>query len=297
MPRVLITGVNGFIGQYLLQYRPPDATVTGTLNPAGATAHSFHAGCHTIPLDLTKPVAHQLTNLQADVVIHLAAISGLGDCQHHPELAQRVNHQATAELAAWCAQNQIRLIYTSTDIVFGGRAAPYSEEDRPNPVNVYGKTKWQGEQAVRETCPDAAIVRLPLVLGRGLGGRSNFVDWFLMHLNQNKTIKLFIDEIRTPVSVHDVAKALWQIALSDETGIFHLAGNEALNRWELGKLFCRTLGRGEQLLTQTTLDSFSAYPRPKDVSLISTRTLNGSPLRLPSIREKTAEILGLTNPR
>ncbi len=292
-PRVLITGVSGFVGQYLLKYRPWEAQVTGAVHRENAWQSSpFYGRFPVIPLDLSQPVSDQLKDVHADVVIHAAAMAGLGACQQQPEKAQRINAEATAELARWCAQHNARLVYVSTDIVFGGRAAPYSEDNAPNPINVYGKSKFGGEQAVAQMHPDAAIVRLALVLGRGLGRSRNFVDWFLERMQAGEKIPVFIDEIRTPVSVHGAAQKLWEIALSEERGVFHLAGGEAINRWELCKSFCNQLGRGQDLLRPVSQADLADYPRPADVSLVSTRKLNGRPVQLPPVREILNEILG-----
>ena len=281
--RVLITGIYGYISQYLLRFKPNNVEVYGTARrqydrplPHVKTLFS---------LDLFQDVQQQLDSINEpiDVIIHTAAESKLAVCEKQPELALRVNARATGELAAWCQLNKVRLIYLSTDIVFKGDKPPYDENSSPDPINQYGYSKWQGELAVQETLNDFAIGRIALALAPGLNGTQNFIDWFLNRLNHNETIPLFKDEIRTPTYTAELAKNFWRLALSNEKGIFHICGGQPLDRYTLGKALCDVLGRGHELLKPVSLNDMTDYPRPVDVSLKSTRTIDGRPLKIASI--------------
>ncbi len=290
---ILITGISGYVSQYLLRFVPENVRVLGTTRrlwtPAG------EAGIPVYNLDLTRNVLPQLEqiDLPVDVILHTAAVSNLGQCQNKPELARRVNAQATAELARWCKSRNIRLIYFSTDIVFKGDHPPYDEQAQPDPINVYGQTKWEGEIAVQESGADFAIGRIALGLGRGLNGTRNFIDWFLERLENRQPLTLFKDEIRTATYAAELAKRFWQLALSKETGIFHVCGAQPLDRFSLGKAFCDYLGKGHDLLTPISLQDMKDYPRPADVSLISTRTVDGLEFKINSILEFIPLLLGL----
>ena len=290
---VLITGISGYVSQYLLRFKPENVRVLGTARRPWPVTKQENIAVYN--LDLTRDVLPQLEqiDLPVDIVLHTAAVSNLGQCQSNPELARRVNAQATAELARWCKNRHIRLIYFSTDIVFKGDHPPYDEQAQPEPINMYGQTKWEGEIAVQKSAADFAIGRIALGLGRGLNGTRNFVDWFLERLKNRQPLTLFTDEIRTATYAAELAKRFWQLALSRETGIFHVCGAQALDRFSLGKAFCDYLGKGHDLLTPISLQDMKDYPRPADVSLISTRTVNGQPFVIPSILEFTAELFSL----
>ncbi len=289
---VLITGISGYVSQYLLRFVPQNVRVLGSARRPWAPARK--AGIPVYPLDLTRDVLVQLEQIDVpvDVVLHTAALSNLGQCQNKPELAHRVNVQATAELALWCKERNARLIYFSTDIVFKGDTPPYDEQAQPDPVNVYGQTKWEGEIAVQESGADFAIGRIALGLGRGLNGTRNFVDWFLQRLRNGQALTLFKDEIRTATYVAELAKAFWRLALTNEGGIFHVCGAQPLDRFTLGKAFCDYLGRGHDLLQPVSLGDMTDYPRPADVSLLSTRTVDGKPFEIPSILHFLPELFG-----
>ncbi len=289
---VLITGITGYISQYLLRYAPDTVRIIGsTRREQPALKNKLWK---IIRLNLTQDVAAQLDAAEVlpDVVLHTAALSGLGDCQRNPQLAERVNAQATAELARWCQKHGVRLVYLSTDIVFKGDRPPYDEQAQPDPINVYGLSKWHGELAVQETDGDFAIGRIALALGRGLNGTHNFIDWFMQRLQSGHPVTLFTDEIRTATYVGALAERFWQLALSAEKGIFHVCGAQALDRFTLGRALCDYLGYGHDLLKPISLNDMNDYPRPADVSLLSTRTVDGQPFTIPSILEYIPLLFG-----
>ncbi|MGD9897964.1 MAG: NAD(P)-dependent oxidoreductase [Calditrichaceae bacterium] len=294
--KVLITGISGFIGQYLWLTRPEGVLLSGTCRQPDNRIQNFFEKpvsnqADVLPYDLLRDPAAQLKEQHPDIIIHAAAMANLGMCEKEPELAARVNAKATEQLAVWSADRGIRLIFLSTDIVFKGDHPPYTEDSRPDPVNVYGKTKLAAESALTDIMKDYATIRIALGLGRGLGKTSNFMDWFLQRLDHKTEIPLFYDEIRTPTAVMYLAEAIWKISLGNETGVFHAAGADSLSRYELGLSMCELLGRGHDLIKPVSIMSMADYRRPVDVSLKSVRTVNGESLSIPGIRQVLNETL------
>ncbi len=296
MKQILITGVSGFIGQYIIKFSPDGVSLKGSYHAPQAWGKSpFYSSIQALPLNLESPLAPQLKDIQADIVIHTAAMAGLAECQEHPAKAQRINAEATAELAAWCSQRHCRLIYLSTDIVFDGRHAPYNEHSVTEPVNVYGQTKRLGELAVQKETTDFAVARIALSLGKGLGIRKNFLDLFLRKLKNGETVPLFTDEIRTPTPVGELVRQLWLLALSAEQGVFHLCSAQPLSRYQLGKMLCEHLGFGHKQLRPVKQSVLSDYPRPADVSLVSTRTVNGQRFTMAGIETYIGQLLNMND--
>ncbi len=292
MKKVLITGGSGFIAQYLLFTMPGSVSAAVTIrdpNDRPASAGKVPA----FSLILNKEIKRQLPVERFDVIIHAAAIASLGECEKQPDLALQVNAAATAELAQWCSANNSRLVLLSTDIVFRGDKPPYKETDKLDPVNVYGRTKMQAEIEVSKAVDNFAIVRIALAMGRGMGSSQNFIDWFLGRLQNREEVTLFKDEIRTPSAVTFLAKEIWRIALSDEQGIFHLGGQESMNRYELGQQICRKLGKGSELLKPISLMDMKDYDRPVDVSLVSERSVNKQKIHIPQITSVLDDVLNL----
>lgn len=250
--RVLLTGASGFLGRYVAARVPADAVEL--LTPA----HGGEAG-----LDLTDPAASArvVAAQRPDVVLHLAALSAMAACERDPALALQVNAHATAALCRVAP----RLVFASTDLVFGGDRAPYAAADAPRPRSVYGRTKVRGEEAVVGAAR-GLVVRLPLLFGRSFDATRGATDMIRHAVALGRELTLFTDEFRTPLHAADAADALWRLALADVTGVVHVAGRERLSRWDLGRRFVALVGLDAAKLVPAP--STSAL-RPKDVALRS----------------------------
>lgn len=284
--RVLITGINGYISQFLLKYLPQNITVTGSYYKSIPNLNNL--SIHLVYFDLTKDVDSQLRDVEADVVIHTAAISNLNLCEKVPDIAYRVNSQATRELMKWCNTNSTRLVYLSTDIVFDGQKAPYSENDVPKPINVYGKSKYLGERWTLE-CNNFAIIRLALVLGQALGTNQNFVDWIIDRIHNNLSVPLFYDEIRTPVSAIDAAQIIWKIAISGVTGTFHICSDKSVDRYQIGTKICKYIQPGFNRFKKISMQTLETK-RPVDVSLQNNNLFETLKIDSPSLMNNIEQL-------
>jgi dTDP-4-dehydrorhamnose reductase len=268
MRSLLITGASGFLGGHLCQAAKAGWQVWGTYHTqAIAPTHVL-----PLPLDLTDEQSIQAVWAQAqpDAVIHTAALSKTGHCQHHPDLSYQVNVRGTVKLAQRCAATQTPLIFTSTDLVFDGTRSPYVESDCPNPVNTYGIHKAIAEAAVLATYPAATICRLPLLMGPPTTTAQCFVQGTVAAIAANTPQTLFTDEVRTPASVFDVIQGLYLLLDRGVSGIWHFGGLQPINRYELGRLIAESFGLPTTTLQPALQSSVSlSTPRPPDVSLNS----------------------------
>lgn len=162
-----------------------------------------------------------------------------------------------AEAAAACGA---RLVHVSSDMVFGGGISRFTELDPPNPVDEYGRQKADAERVVARACPDAVIVRTSLLIGRtALSPHEIAVRDAIEGRTQ---MTFFIDEIRCPALVDDVAAALTELARRPEiTGVLHLAATQEMSRAQLARVIARHHGWDARLLQFGTLaDSGLARP-------------------------------------
>jgi dTDP-4-dehydrorhamnose reductase len=266
MKKILITGISGFIGHYLHKYKPDDVQLTGSYfnNKVELVGVDF------LKLDLEQVDAFISHNEQKyDVVIHCAAESSLAVCENNPHKAFLLNSEATEKLARWSAEQNSKFIYLSTDIVFDGKKGDYYEDDNPQPINIYGKSKLEAERSIIKIHKNVIIVRLALCLGKGLGGTNSFINWFLERLENEEKIPLYYDEFRTPVSTKFVAQSIWEFASNNFTGIIHLTGKEKISRYKLGQKMLEYLKSDKQHLLHKESSNKSTYPRPRDVSMKS----------------------------
>ncbi len=266
MPRLLLTGMSGFLGWNAARLAPPAWDVIGTVRTRSIELPN--AVSERIDLTDTAAVEALFARLSPDAVLHAAARTDPNYCQNHREEAWRQNADVSATLAALCAARRIPLVYTSTDLVFGEGRAPYGEEDAPRPVNVYGASKAAGEQAVRRSYPDACICRMPLMFGPAHAAAGSFVQPMLQAARAGDRLRLFTDEYRTPASARAAVQGLF-LALEEGRGqTLHLGGAERISRCDFGYRLLEAFALPiEAIQPCLQADVPMAAPRAKDVSL------------------------------
>lgn len=190
----------------------------------------------------------------------------------------RVSADGAANVAAEAARAGARLVHVSTDAVFAGRPTPYVEADPPAPVTLYGAGKAAAETAVAAIDPSAVIVRTSLIIGTD---QSKQVRMVLDMISGRRDGMLFVDEIRCPVHVADLASAILELADSRYAGILNVAGPEAITRADFGRLVARRRGIDEAAVPTGRSTDGGLGPRPLDVRLDSSlaRRLLRTPLR------------------
>jgi dTDP-4-dehydrorhamnose reductase len=159
-----------------------------------------------------------------------------------------VNTDAARAIAEACARAGSRCLYVSSDAVFAGTAERYAEEDPPAPVNWYGRTKADGERAVREACPGAIVVRLSLVLGFPLTDGNSFLAGLEQKLAAGTPVPSPAEEIRTPVDAGTAVSCMLELAGGDFSGPFHLGSTSSVDRLTLTRRAARMMGFPEQLV-------------------------------------------------
>jgi dTDP-4-dehydrorhamnose reductase len=194
-----------------------------------------------------------LARLRPQAVVHTAY-------QQDGEKAWETTVGGAATVAATCARIGVRLVHLSTDVVFDGRAGrPYTEDDPVTPCTGYGRAKAAAEERVSAEYPAACIVRTSLVVG---GDGSSRHERLALDVAAGRTeLAFFVDEIRCPIQVGDLAGALLELAGGDATGVLHVAGPEAVSRLELAQLATGRAG------LPSALSADQPDPRPLDCRL------------------------------
>ncbi|NLH71955.1 MAG: NAD(P)-dependent oxidoreductase [Verrucomicrobia bacterium] len=266
--KLMVTGARGFVASNVIARALGDWEVHALSRGEPLFEHSglqWHVAASTGEADL----ARVFQQVMPDVVIHTAAIANIDFCEANPALARKANVEMTTVLAGLCASSGSKLVFCSTDNVFDGERAPYSEDDLPAPVNFYGQTKFEAERIVAHAGKNAVIARLAFVVGfPAFGPCHSFLGKVVEAIKSGQQLCAPQNEFRTPIDVVSASRALLELADGTHVGVFHLAGNDRLNRFELLQEVSRVLGL--PLARITTVDPSqvrSRAPRPRDVSL------------------------------
>jgi dTDP-4-dehydrorhamnose reductase len=240
---------------------------------AGRHLNAPPAGLDAVTLDLHSAASTEsaLARSGADAVVHAATFGGADACEEDPAAAFALNVVATGRLAALCRSAGVRLIALSTDQVLAGDRAWAAEAEPARPLMTYGRTKREGEEATLSAHPEAAVVRLPLMVGRGHGPRGTASEGILWALRAGRPVRLYEDEFRTPLDPESAATALAALLRARAAGIFHLGGPERISRFELGRRVAEAFDLPGTLLEAVPRSSHTGPPRPPDVSLDSSR--------------------------
>jgi dTDP-4-dehydrorhamnose reductase len=265
---VLVTGAGGLLGGRLAVALARDFDVV-----AGMRSASCPNGLRPATLDLLEPgsLERTLEQVRPDAIVHCAALADADRCEREPALATSLNANVPRQIARLCRERDLRLIALSTDLVFGGDRAFVKESDLTAPSLVYARTKLEGEQAVLDEAPGAAVIRVGLLCGRGHGRRPTASEAIAWALAEGRSLRLFTDQHRTPVDAESVAAAAAALLVGSGAGRYHLGGRERLSRYDLGLRVARLFSLASSLLLPVRQAAELAHPRPADVSLDSGR--------------------------
>jgi dTDP-4-dehydrorhamnose reductase len=255
-PTLLITGGSGYLGSHLARQARDGWDVVATY-----FSHAVDLpGCRWLPLDIRDgaAVARLLDVVRPDVVIHTAFDMSA------PPAMKSVIVDGTRYVASAVARAGARLVHLSTDVLFDGEDGPYAEDAPPGPVTPYGRAKAAAEEIVTSLCPGAPIVRTSLIYGFEPPDPRTL--WVVDSIREGRSITLFTDEVRCPVWVEQLAAALLEIAAGEHRGAWHLAGAQALSRYEFGERLAGFDGLDASGITPG-LSRDSGLLRPRDCRL------------------------------
>ena len=246
MLKFLVTGAAGQLGKDVvreLDSRGYEVTGSGTKKREVSERY--------VQMDITDAgsVMAVLDRLKPDIVIHCAAWMAV-DAAEEPENYEKVwevNGKGTANLASACQKIHAKMVYISTDYVFGGQGSRPWEPDCEefSPLNRYGETKLQGEQAVKAELKEYFIVRIAWVFGKN---GNNFVKTMLEQGKRRKELRVVCDQIGTPTYTADLAKFLANLSMTKRYGIYHVTNEgEYVSWYDFAKeIFAQAVKLGEK---------------------------------------------------
>jgi dTDP-4-dehydrorhamnose reductase len=308
MRPVLVTGANGFLGQYLVNSIAREGyPVVATGKGPSKLQHTLGTSKPDIiyrELDFTNPasVMTLLEEVQPIALIHAGAMTQVDDCELDPASCHRVNVTGTKHLLeaskghSGSTGHDLHFLFLSTDFIFDGESGPYKEEDPSYPLSVYGHSKWTGERLVMASGLPWTIIRTVLVYGKPVSGnRSNIITWVKTNLEKGTPIKVVSDQWRTPTYVEDLARGIVQALRLSATGVFHMSGKDFLTPYDMAVQTARLLDLDTSLLTRVDASTFTQPGRrPARTGFIIDKAMRELSYAPVSFEQGIALTLGLT---
>lgn len=245
MKRILLTGANGMVGSSF----QGDSFIRLSKNDLDVT--DFNS------------VDKNLKKYMPDVVIHLAAMTNVDQCEKEPTLAYLVNVIGTYNIAKVTNDLGIHMIFVSTGGVFNGKARkPYDIKDLPKPISVYTRTKYIGEIVTRDININSTVARTGWIFG-GFDKDKKFVSAIVKQLwNNAETITAVSDTFGCPTYAKDLADELINIANNNIRGLVHLVNDGYASRYDIAKEIIINLNSAS-LLKKASVNDFASYPAPR----------------------------------
>lgn len=274
--KLLVIGGSGLLGYKLAKKSSEkyETFLTYNFRPVNLE------GCTALKLDKCdrEAVFELLEKIRPDVVIDTAALHNVDYCETHPEEAWKVNVEGTRNVAEACKRIGAKIIFISTDYVFDGEKGCYTEEDAPNPLSYYAKTKLEAEKIIQSLGIRYVIARPSVIYGwnpnevlglKSSSGKSvNFVVWALQKLERGEEIKAVTDQYNCPTLADNLAEALLIMAASEKQGIYHTAGKECVNRYQFTLKVAEVFNLDKSLIKPVTSEIFKQIAkRPKKCCL------------------------------
>lgn len=252
MKRIMITGASGQLG--LALYRILKERSQYQLLRTDASA-SGDGQVEALDITQEEAVSSYINGAKPDIIINCAAFTAVDLCESEQDKAYHINAVGPKNLAIMAEKTGAKLIHVSTDYVFDGQGSvPYIEEDSPNPMSVYGRTKQAGDDFVREYCKKYFILRTAWVFGEG----KNFVKTMLRLAENNSKIRVVSDQFGTPTSALELARVIVYLMETESYGVYHATCEGSTNWYEFALSIFEYAGKEVEVEAITTAE----YPTP-----------------------------------
>jgi dTDP-4-dehydrorhamnose reductase len=271
MARILITGISGLLGINLANETMRAHDIIGV-----DRGRLVNAPFKIWKADLmdTDIVASILDSVRPDWLINCAALASLEDCENSPYLAGILNTDLPAKMARACRSRNVSFVHISTDAVFDGeKDGFYTEDDSPNPLGVYAKTKFDGERAVLEENKNAIVARVNFY-GWSLSGKRSLAEFFHHNLTNNKSMSGFTDVIFCPMFVNHTTSTLIKMLEKNLKGLYHLVGTQAMSKYQFGVEIARKFSLKEGEISPKSILTSSLTARRAHNLALSTHKLS-----------------------
>jgi len=297
---VLLTGGTGLLGRAIIETRPVMPKIYSIYYGDYKVNVSNGILIRNTDISNRKNLMNVFLEAQPEVVIHTAGNASVDYCQKHYKAAYTSNVSWTRSVVEFCQEYNSKLVYISTNAIFDGNEAPYSEESIPNPINNYGKLKLECEGIVKNSGLEHVIIRPILMYGwNDTNERLNPVTWVLEKLKNRQKIHMVDDVYENPLLNYNCSEIIWKLIMLDLRGTYHIAGKDVVNRYEFAKLVPEIFGLGNGNQIEPVSSSFfrDIAPRPKNTSYNTSKIEHALNIRPFGLREGLRRMKALKSER
>lgn len=281
--KVLVTGANGQLGYDVIK----------RLNQNNIDC----LGVGRAEFDITNEVETRnfIARYNPNIVVHCAAYTAVDKAEDEKDLCYSVNVFGTKYVAEACKEINAKMVYISTDYVFDGEGEePFEVTDKPNPINYYGQTKYEGELEVQKLLDKYFIVRISWVFG--INGK-NFVKTMLRLGKERNEISVVADQIGSPTYTPDIAKLLVEMVRTEKYGVYH-ATNEGYYSWYEFAIEIFKIANIDVKVNPIKMEDYpTKAKRPKNSRLSKLSLINNGFFPLNECRKALQDILNYTEKR
>lgn len=259
--RILVTGANGMLGQRVVEFYSP-------LNDIELHATSVEDKFVFENLDYIQSDISDRTQIKKvvkdfcpDFIINAAAFTNVDLSETERELAWKINVKGVEYLAESARVLDSHLIHISTDYIFDGKNGPYSENDIPNPLGYYARTKLASENALKLSGIKYTILRTNVLYGTAKFSRPDFVKWVVDSLRANKPIRIVDDQINNPTFIDDLVQGINKSVELRKEGIYNIGGNEFLSRYDFTIMIADFFNLNKSLISKIKTEELNQPAR------------------------------------
>lgn len=217
-----------------------------------------------------KELKKQVYEIQPGIVINCAALTDVDKCEEDKNLASELNEKLVGNLTRICTVMESKLITFSTDYIFNGQNGPYTETDQPDPINYYGKSKHAGENLCITGSNDYAIIRTNVVFGFSQHQKKSFIDWLIDKFEEGKEFGVIEGQWCNPTLTDDLAQCVSKIISKNRKGVYHAAGTDWVNRYQIAKKVAQVFEFDENLVKPMSAKKLKQKARrPEKAGLVS----------------------------
>ena len=285
--RVLVTGGTGLLGSYFIQGRPAEVEIASVQRSLSALPNDAGLDVYRADVGDKKGLEEVFDKWVPDAVVHTAGEGSVDKVERDVIGGHRSIVEATRVVADVCGNRGVLLVYLSSNAVFSGDDAPYGDEAMRSPRNEYGRLKAIAEDLVMASDSRNLVCRPILSFGWPLAGqRQNPVTWLIDELSQQRAVRVVSDVWENPIGSDSVARALWELIVTGQRGIFNIGGATRLSRFEFAQISAEVFGLDAGLIEAVGSSAFASIaPRPRDTTLDTAKLQRVTNWRPRSVRE------------